>query len=96
MGREEERMGGPSALPHLSNIPATGWKRPGRASLPIDTLQKEFAAFPWAEIRIFIAALSRVKKQKVSGERNPDAVGCKVTVSREQGEIWPRPVMNNK
>lgn len=55
---------------------------------------KEFVAFPWAEI-IFVAALSWVKK-KVSGERNPDAIGCKVTVSQEK-EILPPPcLINNK
>jgi len=87
-GRGEDG-GGLPALLHLIDIPAARQKCPGRALPPPGTLQKEFAAFPWVEI-MFVASLSWVKK-KVSEERNPDAIGCKVTVSQREGGILPPP-----
>lgn len=76
-GGEGRGKDGGSACPPTPERMKTSLSPPG-------TLQKEFAAFPWAEI-IFVAALSWVKK-KVSGQRNAAAVGRGGTVSQEQGK----------
>lgn len=85
-GRGEDE--GRSARPPTPERMTTSLSPPG-------TLQKEFAAFPWAEI-ILVAALSWVKK-KVSGQRNAVAIGCGGSDSQEQGgTLCPHPVRNNQ